>query len=384
VLRDDGRWLVGVEPDDEVAAWGGDAFDALASLSPGWWVGFLSYDLGRVVERVDTRLPPEPNPPDMVFARYACRLVLDGRGPRVEGRGRGRDRLEVAAHLAQDCPRFLPPPGLGPWASSLSRDEFIDRVGVVKALIEAGECYQVNLTRRLRCPVPADPVRLFASLLRHNPAPCAALVRQANVSVVSASPEWFLSRRGDRVVTRPIKGTGTDPAALAASAKDAAENIMIVDMARNDLGRVCEFGSIQAPTLRVVEPHPGLHHLVSTVEGTLRPGVGNADLLRATFPPASITGAPKPRALQIIEELETCRRGVYCGAVGSIDTANDSVDLNVAIRTFTVHDGVTDLGVGGGIVADSDPVAEWKETELKSARLLQAAAETPADLLHHC
>jgi para-aminobenzoate synthetase component 1 len=157
---------------------------------------------------------------------------------------------------------------------------------------------------------------------------------------------------------------------------------MIVDMARNDLGRVCDFGSITTPALCEVESHPGLHHLVSTVEGRLRPGIGNSELLRATFPPASITGAPKPRAIQIIEDLETCRRGVYCGAVGSIDTVHDTLDLNVAIRTFTVHDGVTDLGVGGGIVADSAPLAEWKETELKSARLLRAAAETTVDLLH--
>ena len=382
VLRDGDRWIVGVEPDEPVVADGAEGFAALGRLSPGWWAGYLSYDLGRVVEQVATRLPLEPGLPELVLARYGCRLILDGRGPLVVGDGRGRKLLEIAARLAQDCPRFLPPPGLGPWASNLTRDGFVDRVRTIKAMIEAGECYQVNLTRRLRCPWPADAVALFASLLRHNPAPCAALIRQGDFAVVSASPEWFLRRRGAQVMTRPIKGTHKDPAALAASAKDIAENVMIVDMARNDLGRVCRFGSISVPALCVVEPHPGLHHLVSTVEGALRPGIGTSELLRATFPPASITGAPKPRAMQVIEDLENCRRGVYCGAVGSIDTVNDTLDLNVAIRTFVIHDGVTDLGVGGGIVADSDPLSEWRETELKSARLLRAAAETTADLLH--
>jgi para-aminobenzoate synthetase component I len=174
------------------------------------------------------------------------------------------------------------------------------------------------------------------------------------------------------VETRPIKGTAADPEALRRSAKDRAENVMIVDLARNDLGRVCLYGSVEVPTLCGLEPHPGLYHLVSTVRGTLRPGVGAGALLRATFPPASITGAPKPRVLRAIEDLEPCRRGVYCGAVGWFDTGEQALDLNVAIRTFVVTAGRTHLGVGAGIVADSDPAGEWRETELKVARLLAA------------
>jgi para-aminobenzoate synthetase component 1 len=239
----------------------------------------------------------------------------------------------------------------------------------------------VNLTRRLTCTRPADTVALFAELELRNPAPHAAFFRLGEgatpaIAVVSASPECFLRWRGRDVETRPIKGTGTDPDVLRASAKDRAENVMIVDLARNDLGRVCEPGSIRVPALCAVEPHPGLHHLVSTVRGRLRAGTGVGALLRATFPPASVTGAPKPRVLQIIEDLELVRRGVYCGAVGWIDTERDAGELAVAIRTFTVTDGATHLGVGSGIVADSDPAAEWAETELKAARLLAAAGTT--------
>ena len=182
---------------------------------------------------------------------------------------------------------------------------------------------------------------------------------------------------GRRIETRPIKGTAADLATLAASTKDRAENVMIVDLARNDLGRVCEFGSVRVPDLCAIERHPGLYHLVSTVAGRLRPEVGLADVVRATFPPASVTGAPKPRVLQAIEDLEPVRRGVYCGAVGWVDADRGRTELAVAIRTFTITGGATHLGVGGGIVADSQPDAEWAETELKAARLL-AAAGVPA------
>jgi para-aminobenzoate synthetase component 1 len=245
-------------------------------------------------------------------------------------------------------------------------------------LIEGGECYQVNLTRRLSWDRPADPLALFHTVRARNPAPHGALLvlpRDEPIAVVSASPERFLAWQGRSIETRPIKGTARDSARLRASAKDRAENVMIVDLARNDLGRVCEYGSVHVPGLCEVEEHPGLVHLVSTVRGTLRDGVGPAAIVRATFPPASVTGAPKPRVLQAIEDLEPVRRGVYCGALGWIDTRQDRGDLAVAIRTFTVAGGCTHLGVGGGIVADSDPAAEWRETELKAERLLAAVAE---------
>ncbi len=386
-VRDGETEMVGAVPDQTLVAWGAAGLARLDELPPGWWAGFASYDLGRAIERIrHPRLARDAGAvPDLVLARFPARAVVDRAtgDATIVGRGPGRAVLERAWRAA----RATPAPG-GPglpragWRSSLSRDQFEARVRAILELIGAGECYQVNLTRRLTSAHPADPVALFAELDRRNPAPHAALVRVnrapqvAEVAVVSASPECFLRWRGRDVETRPIKGTATDPSVLRASAKDRAENVMIVDLARNDLGRVCEPGSIHVPALCAIEEHPGLHHLVSTVRGRLRPGSGIGALVRATFPPASVTGAPKPRVLQIIEDLEPVRRGAYCGAVGWIDTERGAGELAVAIRTFTVTAGVTHLGVGAGIVADSQPDAEWAETELKAARLLAAAGAT--------
>ncbi len=278
-------------------------------------------------------------------------------------------KLERLGRARPDLAR----PDLEQWSSSLDRDGFADRVREIGRLLAAGDCYQVNLTRQLICERPADPVALFAALSRENPAPYGSIVRLAGVSVVSASPECFLRWTGPLVETHPIKGTASTAAALESSAKDHAENVMIVDLARNDLGRIGVPGSIEVPELFRIEEHPGLFHLVSSVRARRRPGVTPAELLRATFPPASVTGAPKPRVLQVIEDLEPVRRGVYCGALGWIDTERDAGDLAVAIRTFTIAGGETTLGVGAGIVADSDPDGEWAETELKAARLLRAA-----------
>jgi para-aminobenzoate synthetase component 1 len=371
-VRDGPSWIVGVNPEEVVTARGADAFATLDGLESGWWAGFVGYDLGRAVERVRPRRPTDPAVPDLALARFDARLVLDHDGARVEGTGRTRRLLGGFLTDAGRTPTAPAAAELEPWSSDLSQEAFEARVRAAIDLIEAGECYQVNLTRRLNCPVSADPLALFGALTHHNPAPHAALIRFRGISVVSASPERFLRRRACQVETRPIKGTAAEAAVLGASAKDRAENVMIVDLARNDLGRVCEFGSVAVPQLCTIEAHPGLHHLVSTVTGTLRAGVGTGALLRATFPPASVTGAPKPRVLQAIEDLEASPRGVYCGAVGWIDADREALDLNVAIRTFVTTPAGTELGVGAGIVADSDPAAEWRETELKVARLLSA------------
>jgi para-aminobenzoate synthetase component I len=371
--------VIAAEPVEVVSAHGPAAFDALDHLTPGWWVGALTYDLGRAVERVAPRLPDDMGIPDLVFSRYDTRLVQDADGAtRFEGSAKGRARLE---ELLDRAPEPAAPTALGSPRSSLDRSEYEAGVRAVVALIEAGECYQVNLTRRLSWGEPADAVALHRALARVNPAPHAALIPLPRhgappAYVVSASPERFLRRQGREVETRPIKGTNVDARPLRVSAKDRAENVMIVDLARNDLGRVCEYGSVHTSELCAIESHPGLHHLVSTVRGRLREDVGVGALVRATFPPASVTGAPKPRVLQAIEDLEPVRRGVYCGAVGWIDTERQEADLAVAIRTFVIADGRTHLGVGSGIVADSEAAAEWHETELKAARLLRAAGAT--------
>ena len=267
-----------------------------------------------------------------------------------------------------------PPPST--WQSSLDADRFRAGVEAVRRAIGAGDVYQVNLTRRLSAPLPdgADVAALGAALAEGNPAPYSAVVRIPEVGchVASASPERFLWRDGDIVSSAPIKGTAPDPSGL--TAKDRAENVMIVDLVRNDLGRVCEYGSVTVPSLLTLEHHPGLVHLVSTVTGRLRPGCGWAEAIAATFPPGSVTGAPKIAALEHIATLEPVSRGVYCGAVGWVDADRRQGDLNVAIRTFWVEDGMLHLGTGGGITWDSDPDDEWEETELKARRLLRVAS----------
>jgi para-aminobenzoate synthetase component 1 len=376
VVRDGANAIVATSPSDVRVARGNAAFTALRDIeaSGGWWAGFVSYDLGRAVEPVTGRHPDELDLPDLVFARFDARMVLrPGRPPILDGERRARAALACA--LDRPAPEGFAGVDLPPWRSSLDRAAWGERVARIHEHLVAGDCYQVNLTRRLTSPVAADPRALFAAVRDANPAPHEALLdlrSAAGIGVVSASPERFLRRSVDEVETRPIKGTHRDAATLASSAKDRAENVMIVDLARNDLGRVCRYGTVTVPSLFDVEAHPGLHHLVSTVRGRLRAGIGLADLLAATFPPASVTGAPKPRVMQIIEDLEPVRRGVYCGAVGWLDADRAIADLNVAIRTFTVTPDSTHLGVGAGIVADSDADAEWQETELKSHRLLAA------------
>jgi para-aminobenzoate synthetase component 1 len=307
--------------------------------------------------------------------------------------GRGFWAVVVPFDGPPVCARFatvrpaVPWPGAtwrGPhpaaWTSSLDQAGFEAGVADIRAAIGRGDVYQVNLTRRLSAPHDPDAgpghdiAALGAALAAGNPAPYAAVVRvpSAGVAVASASPEQFLRRDGRRVRSSPIKGTAATADRL--TAKDRAENVMIVDLVRNDLGRVCEYGSVRVPSLCRVEPHPGLVHLVSSVEGELCPRLGWPDLLAATFPPGSVTGAPKVAAIEHLRHLEPVPRDVYCGAVGWVDAELGLGELNVAIRTFWLEGGRLHFGTGGGITWDSDPRAEWEETELKARRLLAVAS----------
>lgn len=271
-------------------------------------------------------------------------------------------------------------PALEAWTSNLDKDGFCERVDLVRMAIAAGDVYQVNLTRRLSAPLPpgADILALGSALAGGNPSPHAAVVRlpDQGIHLASASPERFVRRDGPVVTAQPIKGTAATPDGFLE--KDRAENVMIVDLVRNDLGRVCDWGSIEVPDLCAVEAHPGLNHLVSTIRGRLRPTMGWAELIGATFPPGSVTGAPKLAALDLIHRLETVPRGPYCGAIGWVDADRGLGDLNVAIRTFWFEEGFIHLGTGGAITWDSDPLGEWEETELKTNRLLQVASQQPA------
>ncbi|MEU6059588.1 chorismate-binding protein [Streptomyces sp. NPDC047097] len=271
-------------------------------------------------------------------------------------------------------------PMAGDWTSSLDRAAYTAGVRRIREHIAAGEVYQANLCRVLSAPLPdpaaADVDALTALLARGNPAPYAGTIRLPahGVEVATASPELFLRRGGGTVESGPIKGTGRTAADLLD--KDRAENVMIVDLVRNDLGRVCATGSVTVPELCAVEPHPGLVHLVSTVRGELAPSAGWAELLAAAFPPGSVTGAPKSSALRIIDALETAPRGPYCGGIGWVDADRGTGVLAVGIRTFWIDrpQGVLRFGTGAGITWDSDPEREWAETELKASRLLAVAS----------
>nr|WP_231126944.1 chorismate-binding protein [Motilibacter aurantiacus] len=265
-------------------------------------------------------------------------------------------------------------PARGAWRSSLDKAGFVAAVRDVRARIGRGEVYQVNVCRVLEAEAPdADVLALGHVLVAGNPAPYLGVVDVPGVAqLVTASPELFLSREGDAVASMPIKGTARTPQGL--TAKDTAENVMIVDLVRNDLGRVCRPGSVVVPSLCRVEAHPGLVHLVSTVAGTLRPGTTWAGLLGALSPPGSVSGAPKHTALAAIEQLEPVPRGPYCGGIGWVDADRGQAVLAVGIRTFWLQDGALRFGTGAGVTWGSDPEREWDETELKAERLLGLAS----------
>ncbi|MET3986217.1 chorismate-binding protein [Streptomyces sp. PvR034] len=282
-------------------------------------------------------------------------------------------------------------PAAGDWTSSLDRAAYVAGVRRIREHIAAGEVYQANLCRVMSAPLSgsgsgsdsasADVDALTALLARGNPAPFAGTIRLPahGVEIATASPELYLRRTGRRIESGPIKGTGRTAADLLE--KDHAENVMIVDLVRNDLGRVCATGSVTVPELCAVEEHPGLVHLVSTVSGELAEGAGWPELLAATFPPGSVTGAPKSSALRIIEALETAPRGPYCGGIGWVDADRGTAELAVGIRTFWIDRAAVGgprlcFGTGAGITWGSDPHREWAETELKAARLLAVASGT--------
>lgn len=273
-------------------------------------------------------------------------------------------------------------PDVGDWSSSLDQAAYCARVEVIRETIAAGGVYQANLCRVLSAPLPDAEATSVAALWRllaaGNPAPYGGFLDlpDQDVAIATASPELFLSVRptadGSLVRSGPIKGTGRTIDDL--SDKDVAENVMIVDLVRNDLSRVSQPGTVTVPDLLTVEEHPSLVHLVSYVQAHLIPGTTWPDLLRATFPPGSVTGAPKLAALDLIERLETAEREYYCGAVGWVDADSGEAELAVAIRSFWVRDGHLLFGTGAGITWGSDAAAEWRETELKAARLVEVAS----------
>jgi para-aminobenzoate synthetase / 4-amino-4-deoxychorismate lyase len=348
----------------------------------GGWFGYLGYSLGATLEPVPPG-PPRPAPlPRFALAFYDHLLRLDAGGRwwfealwSGEREAVLRERLDLlSARLAAGArgrPAGVGAFGLAPPGAA----GHVTAVAECRERIAAGEIFQANLCLRLEGRWEGEPADLFARAAGALEPRYGAMVAGPWGSVCSLSPELFLRRRGRRVATEPIKGTaprGDDPADLVASAKDRAENVMIVDLMRNDLGRVCEYGSVAVSELAAPRPAPGVWHLVSTVEGTLRAGVGDADLLRASFPPGSVTGAPKIQTMRVIAELEATAREAYTGAIGYASPLA-GLELNVAIRTLETRGDRIWLGAGGGIVADSDPEAELDECLLKARPVIEAA-----------
>ena len=376
----------------------------LAGLPPfqGGIAGYVSYDWGAELERVARptadRLTPQI--PDVALADYDWVMAWDhlegrawiistgiGDGGRGRGDGRARERLDwVRDRLGAPGPeghRPVPPPPSPVPQSNFTRAEYEGAVARIRDYIAAGDVYQVNLSQRFHAPFMGSPLGLYRRLRARNPAPFGAYLEFAGAQVASISPERFLQLDATTraAEARPIKGTrprGTTPdqdSALARdlleSEKERAENVMIVDLLRNDLGKVCVPGSVRVPTLLALESHPTVHHLVSTVTGQLADGADAFDLLRAAFPGGSVTGAPKIRAMQIIAELERAPRGLYCRAIGYV-SATGALDFNIPIRTIVLRDGSATFHAGVGIVWDSEPAAEYEETLAKARTMIEA------------
>jgi len=362
----------------------------------GGAIGYFGYDLARRIERLPVRARDAERIPDMVIGIYDWAVVVDHSERRAWLAGQGRDadtdrkwNSLVQLFSAAPAERSRAPFRVtSPITSNFTPQGYGHAFDHVLDYIRAGDCYQVNLAQRFVAHAEGDPWLAYQRLRLINPAPHAAYLSTPYAHILSASPERFLRVDNRQVETKPIKGTRPRAgharldagliAELLASEKDRAENLMIVDLLRNDLSKNCELGSVKVPRLFDVESFATVHHLVSTVTGTLAQGRDAIDLLRGAFPGGSITGAPKVRAMQIIEELESHRRGVYCGAIGYVGY-DGNMDTNIAIRTLVYSRGTVRFWAGGGIVADSECDAEYQETFDKAAALLdllQQSAES--------
>jgi anthranilate/para-aminobenzoate synthase component I len=323
------------------------------------WIGYLSYDLGRLIEIIPNRAIDDLKLPLFLFTLHS---PVESRPP-----------VPAAPEPRRSDQ---------PLRSNFTRPAYEAAVARAIDYIRAGDIFQVNLSQRFTAGLNVSPQFVYDRLNESSPAQYGACLNYGDFALISNSPELFLSVTPDgKVTTRPIKGTrpradGMDKE-LRDSVKDQAELNMIVDLERNDFGRVCEIGTVKVTESRAIEEHPTVYHGVATIEGMLREDVTFADLLRATFPGGSITGAPKIRAMQIIEELEPVCRGPYCGAIGYLG-ADGSIQFNMAIRTMIVKDGLVHVPVGGGIVADSDPAAEYEETLVKAKAMFDALGVGPA------
>ena len=348
----------------------------------GGALGLFGYDLGRRFERLPVQAAADIAVPDMAVGIYdwaLLRNVATGDWQLVHW----GDKAGLANRLAWlEQQQAKPAPSFalqGSWQSNMSRAEYGEKFARIQEYLAAGDCYQINLTQRFSAPYQGDEWQAYCLLATANKAPFSAFIRLPESALLSLSPERFLLLDGRHIETKPIKGTRPrhpDPAIdrqvaqeLAQADKDRSENLMIVDLLRNDIGRVSRPGSVSVPHLFAVESFPAVHHLVSTTHGELDARWQGVDLLRACFPGGSITGAPKIRAMEIIEELEPQRRNAYCGSIGYL-SQHGRMDTSICIRTLIAEAGRLHCWAGGGIIADSDADSEYQETYDKVARIL--------------
>jgi para-aminobenzoate synthetase component 1 len=371
----------------------------------GGAVGYFSYDLCHFIERLPIRAVDDLNLPECYFAFYDAvvafnhvenKAIIASTGfPERNEKKRLRRATEKLQELRRRVLFAAPPTDVAADASvksalkaNFTHQAYLEAVAKAREYICAGDIFQVNLSQRFETELNMLPYDLYKKLRKINPAPFANYFNFDGVSIVGASPERFLKVRGDIVETRPIKGTkprGKTPEedkalaeSLLKSAKDRAENTMIVDLERNDIGRVCRYGTVKVTELAILETYPTVFHLTSTVVGQLKEGKDRIDLLKATFPGGSITGAPKVRAMEIIDELEPTRRSIYTGSLGYLSFGGD-MDLDIVIRTIIIKDGKAYFQMGGAIVYDSRPESEYIETLDKGRALMKALDLTPPD-----
>lgn len=358
----------------------------------GGMAGYLSYDLCHHVEVLPRTAVDDVNIPDAILGMYETAILVDhhqnevwltelDRRPGAEAR---LDALEARIREVEKSGRDLEPvwkTTTPVFKSNFDKEDYLESIRKIKRYIRSGDLYQVNMTQRFETEMTDEPLELYKKLRTINPAPFSAYMPFEEATILSSSPERFIQIRDGEIETRPIKGTrprgktpeedAVESAMLLASEKDRSELLMIVDLERNDLGRVAEVGSVKVPELFVIEEYPTVYHLVSTVTATLKAGLTPIDLLRASFPGGSITGAPKIRAMEIIDELEPTQRNLYTGSIGYIGFNGDT-DLNIVIRTIVAKGDKAYFQVGGGIVWDSDEYAEYEETLHKARALMHA------------
>ncbi|MEZ9897745.1 aminodeoxychorismate synthase component I [Vibrio breoganii] len=345
----------------------------------GGWLGYFAYDLGRRIEDFKNIAKRDLNAPDMAVGLYEKALVVDHELKQAYWVGQNLSDNKLPSH-SQEVDIKHPSFQLEtPWSANMTKSQYQRKFEAVQDYLLAGDCYQINLAQRFSAGYSGNEWQAYKTLENENKAPFSAFIRLPHNAVLSISPERFLLAHDKQVETKPIKGTRprfNDPLKdkqqrddLQTAEKDQAENLMIVDLLRNDIGRVSSPGSVKVPHLFEIESFPAVHHLVSTITGVLDEQYDEYDLLRACFPGGSITGAPKVRAMQIIEELEPHRRSVYCGSIGYISRCGN-MDTSITIRTLITEDQKIHAWAGGGLVADSECESEYQETLHKLGKIL--------------